>query len=68
VLLALLGGAVGTLLVFGLRRLLAGAGLRLVLSPSVLALGYAAIVLMCSIASIGSVRKVLSFEAGEVFK
>jgi putative ABC transport system permease protein len=68
VLLALVGGAVGTILVYGLRRLLAGAGLRLVLSPSVLVLGYAAIVLMCSIASIGSVRKVLSFEAGEVFK
>jgi putative ABC transport system permease protein len=68
VLLAIVGGAIGTLLVFGLRRLLAGAGLRLVLSPAVLVLGYAVIVLMCSIASIGSVRKVLSFEAGEVFK
>jgi len=67
-LLAFAGGALGTILVFGLRRLLAGAGLKLVLSPGVLTIGYAAIVLMCSVASVGSVRKVILFEAAEVFK
>ena len=67
-LLAFAGGALGTVLVFGLRRLLAGAGLKLVLSPGVLSLGYLTIVLMCSVASVGSVRKVILFEAAEVFK
>jgi hypothetical protein len=44
------------------------AGLLVVLSPPVLAVGATAIVVMCAIASIGSVRKVLSLEAAEVFK
>ena len=67
-LLAFAGCALGTVLVFGLRRLLAGAGLKLVLSPGVLTIGYATILVMCSVASVGSVRKVILFEAAEVFK
>jgi putative ABC transport system permease protein len=66
--LAVAGGAIGTILVVGLRRLLTGAGLKLVLSADVLSLGYATILLMCTVASVGSVRKVMLFEAAEVFK
>jgi len=67
-LLAALGGAVGTALVVGLKHLLASLGLKLVLSPAVLGIGYASVIGMCAVASIGSVRKVIALEAAEVFK
>jgi len=66
--LGCLGAALGTVLALGLRRLVEGAGLVVVLSSTVLLGSYLAIVFMCSTASIGSMRRVLSLEAGQVFK
>lgn len=66
--LAVVGGGVGLAIAMGVKEAVTAAGLLVVLSPWVLAVGATAIVVMCAIASIGSVRKVLSLEAAEVFK
>lgn len=66
--LAVVGGLFG----FGIAQLVkigvTQAGLLVVISPAVAGVGGVAIVLMCAIASISSVRKVLALEAAEVFK
>lgn len=67
-LLAVLGGVIGFLLAAAGQRFLAEAGLMVVLSPRVLVMAAAAVALMCAVASVGSVRKVLSLDAAEVFK
>jgi putative ABC transport system permease protein len=66
--LAVVGGGLGLLIALIVQRAVTAAGLLVVLSPSVLAVGATAIVVMCAIASVGSVRKVLALEAAEVFK
>ncbi|HLM72109.1 MAG TPA: ABC transporter permease, partial [Polyangiaceae bacterium] len=66
--LAVVGGGLGLAIATGVKEAVTAAGLLVVLSPSVLGVGATAIVVMCAIASIGSVRKVLSLEAAEVFK
>ena len=66
--LAIVGGGVGLLLALIVQRAVTAAGLLVVISPLVLAIGAVAIVLMCAIASVSSVRKVISLEAAEVFK
>jgi putative ABC transport system permease protein len=66
--LALIGGGVGLLIALIVQRAVTAAGLLVVLSPSVLATGAAAILWMCAVASISSVRKVIRLEAAEVFK
>ncbi|WP_375772734.1 ABC transporter permease [Archangium gephyra] len=67
-LLGVLGGSAGTALSLLVRELTSGLGLRVVLSPGVLVLGLGAMVLMCVIASLTSVRTLLRLDATEVFK
>ncbi|MCC6901529.1 MAG: ABC transporter permease [Polyangiaceae bacterium] len=66
--LALVGGGLGLGMAFGVRNLAVDAGLTIVLSGPVLALGSAAVLLMCAVASLWSVRAVLALEAAEVFR
>ncbi|MBI4953649.1 MAG: hypothetical protein HY908_16610 [Myxococcales bacterium] len=68
VLLAVLGGATGLVFAFVGQRLLAEAGLMVVLSPRVLALAGVAVAGMCATASLGSVRRILRLDAAEVFR
>ena len=67
-LLALLGGGIGLAQSLLIRVAIAGEGLVVVFSPSVLAIGLGAVLFMCFIASLWSVRAVLQLEAAEVFK
>ncbi len=66
--LAIAGGGLGYLIAQVVKIGVTSAGLLVVISPLVTGVGAIAIVLMCAIASISSVRKVLSLEAAEVFK
>jgi putative ABC transport system permease protein len=66
--LGVLGGALGVVLALGMKRGVAAIGLSLVLSPGVLGIGLGSILFMCALASLASVRKVLSLEAAAVFK
>lgn len=66
--LAAVGGSVGLIVALVIKRLIAMAGLALVLSPLVLVLAGMSILLMCAVASISSVRRVITLEAAEVFK
>ena len=66
--LGVLGGALGVVLALGMKRGVAAIGLSLVLSPGVLGVGLGSILFMCALASLASVRKVLSLEAAAVFK
>ena len=67
-LLAGAGGATGALLALGARAGLSGMGLLVVLSESVFLFGLGAILLMCFLASVSSVRVIFALEAAEVFK
>lgn len=67
-LLAVLGGVLGFVLAAIGQGFLADAGLMVVLSPRVLVMATCAVVGMCAVASVGSVRKVLHLDAAEVFK
>jgi putative ABC transport system permease protein len=67
-LLAVLGGLIGFVLAAIGQRVLADAGLMVVLSPRVLLMAAAAVFAMCATASMGSVRKVLRLDAAEVFR
>lgn len=66
--LAFVGGGLGVLMALGIQRWAAGLGLVIVLSPPVMAVGIAAVLGMCAIASLGSVRAVLRLEAAQVFQ
>jgi putative ABC transport system permease protein len=66
--LALVGGGLGLGMAFGVQNLAVDAGLTIVLSGPVLALGCSAVLLMCAVASLWSVRAVLALEAAEVFR
>lgn len=68
VFLAVLGAAVGVALSFGARAACASKGLRLVLSADVIAISVSVVFLMCGLAAIVSVRKVLKLDAAEVFQ
>jgi putative ABC transport system permease protein len=67
-LLAVIGGAVGAVMAAVGQRVLADAGLIVVMSPRVLSMAGAAVVGMCAAASVGSVRKIMRLDAAEVFK
>ncbi len=67
-LLALVGGGIGLLQSLLIRVAIASEGLVVVFSPPVLAIGLGAVLFMCFIASLWSVRAVLQLEAAEVFK
>lgn len=66
--LALVGGGLGVLMAMGIQRWTEGFGLVIVLSPAVMAVGVTAVLGMCAIASLGSVRAVLQLEAAQVFQ
>jgi putative ABC transport system permease protein len=67
-LLAIAGGGIGLGLAFLGERAAAMTGLVLMLTPRVLAVGGASIVLMCLLASLWSLRLVLTLPAAEVFR
>jgi putative ABC transport system permease protein len=67
-LLALSGGAIGAALSLGLRALLSSQGIAIALSGAVFGIGALAVASMCVLASVPSVRRVLSVEAAEVFR
>lgn len=66
--LALVGGGLGLGMAFGVRDLAVDAGLTIVLSGPVLGVGCGAVLMMCAVASLWSVRAVLALEAAEVFR
>lgn len=66
--LALVGGGLGVAMSFAVQALAALHGLMIVLSAPVLAIGCGAVLAMCAIASLGSIRAVLKLEAAEVFR
>jgi putative ABC transport system permease protein len=66
--LAAIGSAVGLAWAFGLRMLVAKIGLTVVLDGPVILGGLGVIAMMCALASLASVRKVIRLEAAKVFK
>lgn len=66
--LALVGGGLGLVMAFGVRNWAVDYGLSIVLSGPVLGLGCTAVLAMCAVASLWSVRAVLALEAAEVFR
>ena len=66
--LMIVGGLTGAALAFALKLSLAEFGLEVALSAGVLVLGGAAVLMMCALASIASIRTVLALEANEVLK
>jgi putative ABC transport system permease protein len=66
--LACVGGGIGALLAAALSSLLSREGIAIALSSSVFGSGACAVVSMCALASVPSVRRVLAVEAAEVFR
>jgi len=66
--LGALGGSAGFLIALALKRLLAQAGLTVVLSPYTVGLGVAATLAMCLLASITSLRVVFKVETAQVLR
>jgi putative ABC transport system permease protein len=66
--LALVGGALGLAWAFGLKVLVLTLGLTVVLDATVIGAGLGAIVGMCALASLASVRSIYKLEAAKVFK
>jgi putative ABC transport system permease protein len=67
-LLAVTGGAIGASLAAALRVVLSAEGIALELNALVWTIGAVAVVGMCALASVPSVRRVLTVEAAEVFR
>jgi putative ABC transport system permease protein len=67
-LLAAVGGGIGVSLAAALRSILSSEGIAVSLSAPVLTIGIAAVVSMCALASVPSLRRVLKVEAAEVFR
>jgi putative ABC transport system permease protein len=66
--LALVGGAIGVSLTAALANVLSRQGIEIALTAPVLMIGVVAVVSMCGLASVPSVRRVLEVEAVEVFR
>ena len=66
--LAVLGGVIGLGWAYGLKLAVLALGLTVVLDGTVIGAGLGAIVGMCALASLASVRKVIKLEAAKVFK
>lgn len=66
--LAVVGGALGAALAAALRAILSSEGILLVLNQQVWTIGIIAVSCMCALASVPSVRRVLTVEAAEVFR
>lgn len=67
-LLAVTGGAIGSGLALSLRSVLSSEGIAVALTPLVFVIGASAVVAMCALASVPSLRRVLRLEAAEVFR
>jgi len=67
-LLGSIGGAAGFAIALTLKRALAHAGLTVVLSPETIALGSAATLAMCLLASLTSLRVVFKVETAQVLR
>jgi putative ABC transport system permease protein len=67
-LLAAVGGGIGASLAAALRAVLSSEGIAIALSGQVWAIGAIAVLSMCALASVPSVRRVLTVEAAEVFR
>jgi putative ABC transport system permease protein len=66
--LALVGGVIGVSLTAALANLLSREGIEIALTGPVLSIGAVAVLSMCALASVPSVRRVLEVEAVEVFR
>ena len=66
--LAIVGGLIGLGCAFGLKLLVLKIGLTVVLDGIVIGAGLGAIVGMCGLASLASVRRIYKLEAAKVFK
>ncbi|MEB2311764.1 MAG: ABC transporter permease [Sorangiineae bacterium] len=66
--LAVVGGGLGVVMAFSVQALAARHGLFIVLDRLVLTVGCGAVLTMCAVASLGSIRAVLELEAAEVFQ
>jgi putative ABC transport system permease protein len=66
--LCALGSAAGIATAFGIRHFIADLGLRVLLTPDVLAGGVVAMILLCALASVATIRRVVRLEAVEVFR
>jgi putative ABC transport system permease protein len=66
--LAVLGGGAGAAIAWALRNVLSSQGIVVVLNRNVFAIGAFTVALMCALASIPSIRRVLEVEAAEVFR
>jgi putative ABC transport system permease protein len=67
-LLAAVGGGIGAVLAAALQAVLSSEGIAIALSGQVWAIGAFAVTSMCALASVPSVRRVLTVEAAEVFR
>ncbi len=68
VFLAVVGGLSGGAIAFATQRSLIRAGLTVVLDTEVVVVATVSVILMCAVASLASIRRVLTLEAVEVFK
>jgi putative ABC transport system permease protein len=66
--LALVGGLIGVSLTAALANVLSREGIEIALTGPVYAIGAVAVLSMCALASVPSVRRVLEVEAVEVFR
>jgi putative ABC transport system permease protein len=66
--LALVGGLIGVSLTAALANVLSREGIEIALTGPVLSIGAVAVLSMCALASVPSVRRVLEVEAVEVFR
>ena len=66
--LAVVGGLAGGAIAFAAQRSLLDAGLTVVLDAEVVGVAVLSVAMMCTVASLASIRRVLRLEAVEVFK
>jgi putative ABC transport system permease protein len=62
------GSLLGSLMAFGLAHLAGTIGLKVILSPWVMASGNGVIVIMCGVSALSSLRSVLTLDPYEVFQ
>jgi ABC-type lipoprotein release transport system permease subunit len=67
-LLAAAGSAIGASLAAALQAVLSSEGIAIALNAQVWTIGAVAVLSMCALASVPSVRRVLTVEAAEVFR
>jgi putative ABC transport system permease protein len=65
--LAAIGTFLGLLFAYAMSKMAATAGLMIILSPWVLAIGVGSVIVMCALSSVLGVRSALTLQAAEVF-